>query len=331
MKLGSINKNKKSDRTLGEYIKNSSTTFSLILVYIVICAVFSILSPYFFTLKNFFNIGIYSSIIGVMGAGVTVAMLLGAIDISQYSVATLASITAAIMLGNQTPLVVVIIVALIIGALSGVLNGVLVAILKIPAIIATLGTMQIFRGLAYLLTNGKTVMIENEGFELIGKGYIFNFIPIPIIIMIVVFIFIFYLLKFTSFGRKVYAVGGNEHASYLSGINTIRIKFIALIICGVSSALAGIILTSQVSAAIPSTGVGSEMGVLSAVILGGISLSGGKGRISGTIIGVLILATIQNGLTLLSVQSFYQMIINGTVLIFAVLLDVIRSGALKKQ
>jgi len=315
----------------GNKLKNSSTTFSLILVYIVICIVLANLSPYFLSVRNFMNIGIYGSIMGVMGAGVTIAMLLGAIDISQYAVATIASIVSATMLAAGANIFTVLFVAILIGLCAGAVNATLIAILKIPPIIATLGTMQIFRGIAYLVTQGKTIMIDNSSFDIIGKGYLFHALPVPIVIVVCVFVITFYVLRYTSFGRRVFAVGGNEQTSYLSGINVISIKFGALLICSVSAAIAGLILSSQVGAAIPSTGAGQEMGVLSAVILGGISLSGGKGRISGTVIGILILATIQNGLTLLSVQSFYQMIINGVVLILAVLMDVIRSGQLRKK
>jgi len=312
-------------------LKNSSTTFSLVIVYLVICIVFANLSPYFFSVNNFLNIGIYSSIIGIMGAGVTVAMLLGAIDISQYSVATIASIVSAVLLSKGIGNGPVILIALLIGIVAGSVNGLLVSILKISPIIATLGTMQIFRGIAYLVTSGKTIMIDSEEFAYIGTGYLFDRIPLPIIIAVVVFIITYYVLRYTAFGRKIFAVGDNEDASYLSGINVVGIKFGALVICSMTAAIAGLILSSQIGAAIPSTGTGQEMGVLSAVILGGISLNGGKGRVSGTVIGILILATIQNGLTLLSVQSFYQMIINGLVLILAVLMDVVRSGELKKK
>lgn len=316
---------------LYEKIKGSSTTFSLAMVYIVICIVFANLSPYFLTVNNFLNIGIYGSIIGVMGAGITVAMLLGAIDISQYSVATIASIVSAVLLSEGFGILPVILIALIIGIAAGAVNGVLVALLKISPIIATLGTMQIFRGIAYLVTSGKTIMIDNERFSFIGTGYIFDTVPVPIIIVVAVFAVTYYVLRYTAFGRMIFAVGDNEDASYLSGINVVKIKFGALVICSMTAATAGLILSSQIGAAIPSTGAGQEMGVLSAVILGGISLNGGKGRVSGTVIGILILATIQNGLTLLSVQSFYQMIINGLVLILAVLMDVVRSGELKKS
>ncbi len=309
---------------------SNNSTASLLIVYIAICVVFAILSPYFLSVKNLINMATVASITGVMGAGVTVAMLIGNIDISQYAVLTLAGIVAAYGLESGLPLVVVILLAVLIGVICGAINGVLVSILKLSGIIATMGTMQIFRGLAYIITDGNTVMIMNQEFDFIGSGQVFNVIPVSVLIMIGVFILVYFLLNKTIFGRNLFAVGGNESASFLAGIKIIRVKFGAMIVSSVFAAVAGLILCSQVSAAIPSTGVGSEMVVLAAVILGGISLSGGKGRISGTIIGILILATIQNGLTLLSVPSFYQMLINGCVLIAAVTLDVVRSGALKK-
>ena len=311
--------------------KSSNTTVSLVLVYIVICVVFAILSPYFLSVRNFLNIGMFTSIIGVMAAGVTVAMLLGAIDISQWSVAAISGLTAASMLKDGQSLILILVVCLLIGLACGAVNGLLVAIFKIPAIIATIGTMLIFRGIAYLSVNGLTIMVDNKPFEAIGTGRIFDVIPISMVIVVAVLLIIYYILNFTSFGRKVYAVGGNVNASYLAGINVQAVTFGAMVICAVCAAFSGLMVTAQVGAAIPSTGEGSEMDVLAAVILGGISLSGGKGRISGTVIGILILATIQNGLTMLSVPSFFQMIIRGLVLILAVLMDVVRSGALKKQ
>jgi len=268
---------------------------------------------------------------GVMAVGVTIAMLLGAIDISQWSIATLAGMVAAILMNQDVNWLIAVLAALAVGVVCGIVNGLLIASLKITAIIATMGTMQIFRGVAYLTTNGSTVMIANQQYALIGRGFIFNTVPIALLIVIVAFVLAYLILKYTRFGRYVFAVGGNESASYLTGINIMRVKLKALVISGFCASIAGVIVTSQVGAAIPTTGIGMEMGVLSAVILGGLSLSGGKGKISGTLIGILILATIQNGLTLLSVRTFYQMIINGFVLILAVSMDVIRSGALKKR
>lgn len=312
-------------------LTSASNTWSLVIVLILICAVFTVLSPYFLSLKNFLNIGTYAAIVGVMGAGVTVAMLLSNIDLSQYSVLTLASMVATILMQNGASLFVAIIAALAVGVVCGIINGTLIAWLKISGIITTMGTMQIFRGVAYLMTNGKTVMVLNKSYDVIGRGYLFKTIPVAILIMIFVFAVIFYVLKYTSFGRKVFAVGGNESSCYLSGIKVPMIKFYAMIISSVCASIAGLITSSQVGAAVASTGVGAEMGVLAAVILGGISLTGGRGKISGTVIGIFILAIIQNGMTLLSIASFYQMIINGSILIIAVFIDVLRRGVLSKK
>lgn len=311
--------------------RNGGTTFSLIIVYILMCAVFAILSPYFLKVKNFTNILVYMSITGVMAAGVTVCMLLGAMDISQYAIATVASVVAALILKANGPFALAILAALATGVAAGAFNGLFFAKLKIPAIVVTLGTMQIFRGMAYLFAGGATIMINNKTYDVIGKAYIANFLPVCVLILIITMAIVWIMLKRTKFGRLVYAVGGNENASFLSGISVDTIKFMAMVISGTTAAIAGLITSSQVGAAIPSNGVGNEMPVLSSVILGGISLNGGKGHISGTILGSLILATIQNGMTLLSISTFYQMIINGSVLIVAVLIDVIRSGALKKK
>lgn len=322
---------KKINSIYGKLFQQSGTTISLILVYIIICIVFTCLSGYFLTIQNFLNIGTYASITGIMAAGVTVAMILGHIDMSQYATLTLATMVTALMLQNGVPVGITIIAAIGVGMLCGMINGFLVAFFKIPGIIVTMGTMQAFRGVAYLLTNGNTVMIRNRSFDFIGKGYMFGGFPFSILLMIIVFVIITYLLKYTNFGRKIFAVGGNEQVSYLSGISIRSIKFWGMVVSGICAAIAGLITCSQVGAAIPSTGTGSEMEVLSGVILGGVSLSGGKGKISGTVIGVLILATIQNGMTLLSLQSFYQMIVNGCVLVLAVMLDVVKGGALKRE
>ena len=311
--------------------KSGGTTFSLIIVYILMCAVFGILSPHFLKVKNFTNILVYMSITGVMAAGVTVAMLLGAMDISQYAVATMASVVAATIIKGNGSMFLAIAAAILTGIAAGAFNGACFALLKIPAIVVTLGTMQIFRGMAYLFAGGATIMINNRSYDVIGKHYIGGFLPVCVLILIIVMAVVWIMLKRTKFGRLIYAVGGNENASFLSGINVDFIKFMAMVISGTAAAIAGLITSSQVGAAIPSNGVGNEMPVLSGVILGGISLNGGKGHISGTILGALILATIQNGMTLLSISTFYQMIINGAVLIVAVLLDVIRSGALKRR
>ena len=309
----------------------SSNLISLLIAYVGIFIIFSLASPYFLSVRNLMNMLNSATITGIMGAGTTVIMLLGHIDMSQYSICALSGITIAMMLrAGQAPWLIIL-CCIAVGLVCGLLNGVLISVFKISGIIATMGTMQIFRGIANLVTNAQTMMVNDPTFSFIGKTRILGVFPVSVIIMIIILLAIYYLLNHTLFGRKIYAAGGNQQASYLAGINIKMLGLLAMTISGLTAAIGGIVLTSQVSAIVASAGEGNEMAILSAVILGGISLSGGKGTVIGTVIGIVILATIQNGMTLLSISSFYQMIINGLVLIAAILIDVLRSGALKKQ
>ena len=312
--------------------QNGGTAFSLFLALVLAGIVFAIISPNHVFLKprNFSNLLVNSSITSIMAAGCTVAMLLGGMDIAQYSVATLSSITAAILMQNGTPVALAIIIMLLISAVAGAINGAFVAYLQIPAVVTTMGSMQVFRGIAYIISNAKTVMIEEPAYLVVGRSYIFNVIPVSVILMVIVYLVTFYMLKYTSFGRKVFAVGGNKQASYLSGISAPHIQFGAMMYSALCAGIAGFLLSSQTGAAIPSSGAGSEMSILSGVILGGISLSGGKGKISGTVLGVLVIATIKNGLTLCNINAFIQMIVEGSILVAAVFLDLMRNGAYKR-
>lgn len=314
-------------------LKNSSTSMSLVLALIIVCVVFTIISPrhVFFSMKNVSNILVNSSITLIMAAGATIAMLLGGMDISQYATATLSSVIAALCIENGINAFVSIAILILVAAVGGMLNASCVAFFQIPAVVTTMGTMQIFRGIAYIITNARTVMITDPVYLLVGRAYIYDVIPVSVIFMALVYIVTWYILKYTSFGRKVFAVGGNAQASYLSGISASRIRFGAMTYSAICAGLGGFLLSSQTGAAIPSSGAGSEMTVVSGVILGGISLSGGKGKISGTILGVLVIAAIKNGLTLCNVDSFVQMIIEGAILIAAVLLDLTRNGSYKKK
>ena len=198
----------------------------------------------------------------------------------------------------------------------------------------TTGDMRNAESLFALLTGAYPYQIKKHEVEIlcggIGRGRLFGVVPYLAIIAIIILAVIYYLLRYTTFGRQVYMVGGNENASYLSGINSKRVKFIAFLISGLTASIAGYLLSCQVGAALPQAGSGTEMETITAVILGGVSLAGGKGKISGTILGVLILQVIKNGLTLLSINEYYQMVVTGSVLILAVMIDVIRSGILKK-
>ena len=318
----------KKDPSEQSSISFDNTQVTLVVALILMVVVFSILSPVFFSVKNFLNIGIYSSIMGIMATGLTVAMLLGGLDISQYSIAALSGIITAVLVVSGLPVVLIFIIVIATGLLSGGINGLIITKMKINPIITTLGTSLIFRALAFITTNGKYVPFENKLLHFIGRG---KFIGIPNAIWAVLIIYgIFaYMLKYTAFGRKIYAVGGNADASFLSGINVVRVRLFAFMISGLMASIGGLLMASQVGTAIPTAGQGSELDVIVAVILGGISLSGGKGKILGTLLGVLILGLLRNGMTLLSIQAYYQMLIRGAVLILAVFLDTLRGGGYK--
>ena len=309
---------------ISEIFAKAGTNLSLVIALIVMAIVFGVLSPHFFTGRNLMNIVMYTSITATMAFGITVAMILAAMDLSQYALAAVTSMVAAILLESGCPVGVAILVALVMGAALGILNGVIVSFFGVNAIIATLGTQQIFRGCAYLVTDGKNIQIGNEVLIKMGRGSL-GPIPIVVIIMFAMFFITAYILRFTTFGRKIYAIGGNKTAAYLSGINIKLVQLGGFMYCGIAGALGGLLLAGQVGVAMPTAGSGAEMDVIASVVLGGVSLSGGNGKVSGTLLGALILQTISNGMTLLSIQSYWQMVIKGIVLIIAVLIDVMRS------
>lgn len=319
-----MNSEKNNFDKINTFIKKGGTNLSLIIALAVMVLLFSILSPHFLSLKNILNIATYTSINAIMAFGITVAMILAAMDLSQYTVAAVSGMVVALLLQNGCPVVVAVIVAVLVGCALGALNGLIVSKFGVNAIIATLGTQQVFRGAAYLVSDGKNITVNNEFLNTLGRGNLFG-IPIVFILMVVMYCVTSYMLKYTSFGRKVYAIGGNKNASYLSGINIQRVQMGGFIYCSAAGAIGGILLASQVGVAMPTAGIGSEMDIIAAVVLGGVSLSGGAGKVSGTLLGALILQTIGNGMTLLSVQSYWQMVIKGIVLILAVLIDVMRS------
>jgi ribose transport system permease protein len=302
-----------------------TTEMTLLFVYIGVTVIFAILSPLFLSVDNFMKIGLYSAQMGVLSTGMTMALLSGGLDISVGSMMALVGMVCAIQLQRGTGAVLTVLLGLFVGALCGMLNGVIITKGRVNAFITTLGTMTIFRGLALIYSSGKTILINNAGYNLIGRHYLFGVVPIPLLIMVVMFVISALVLKYTTFGRRVYSVGGNEQASFLAGIPVETTRFLVYVIIGVCGGMAGIMLSSQSGAGIPSAASTINMEVISAVILGGTSLSGGKGKIIGTVLGVLILSTLGNGLNMLSVPSFYQEVIRGVVLIAAVIFDTMKN------
>lgn len=291
---------------------------------ILLIAVVALMNEYFFTLSNILNILRQTSVIAILAAGMTLVILTAGIDLSVGSILALCGAFAASMIGMEISVWIAVPVSLIGGALLGSMTGMIIAKGQVQAFIATLVTMTLLRGVTMVYTDGRPISTGftdvADAFAWFGTGYLFG-IPVPVWLMIGVFAAIWYLLNHTRFGRYVYALGGNESATLLSGINVDRIKVGVYAICGFLSALAGIIITSRLSSAQPTAGMGYELDAIAAVVVGGTSLMGGKGRIMGTLIGALIIGVLNNALNLLDVSSYYQMIVKAVVILLAVLVD----------
>ncbi|OBZ09277.1 MULTISPECIES: ribose ABC transporter permease [Bacillales] len=288
---------------------------------LIIIVILIIASPNFLTVNNILNVFRQVSINALIAFGMTFVILTGGIDLSVGATLALSgALTAGLLNGGMDPLTAIII-GLFAGGAMGAINGLLVTKAKIAPFIATLATMTIYRGFALVYTDGRPITgFESELFTLVGGGYFFG-VPVPVIITLIIFFVLFFILRKTTFGRNIYAIGGNEEASLLSGIKTGRFKVYVYTLTGMLSALAGIILTSRLNSAQANAGTGYELDAIAAVVLGGTSLSGGKGWIVGTLVGALIIGVLNNGLNLLGVSSFYQQVVKGMVILLAVLLD----------
>ena len=292
---------------------------------VIIMVVFAIVVGFannrFLRFSNIMNILNQTSINAVLAAGLTVVILTGGIDISVGSTLAFSGAIAAYMLERGFSAAIVVVAALLVGLCVGFANGLFIARWNLQPMIVTLAMMSIFRGATYLLTNGSPISVSDKAFKLIGGGKIFSVIPVPIVIMIAIFIVMYYVLGSTPFGRHIYAVGGNEEASRLSGISITNTKIIAYMISGLMAAIAGIIVTSRLSSAQPLAGQSYEMDAIAAAVIGGTSLKGGQGRFLFTIVGALIIGMLNNALNLLDVSTYYQTVVKGVVILAAVLID----------
>jgi ribose transport system permease protein len=290
---------------------------------IILSIVISIISPRFLTTGNILNVLRQTSINAVIATGMTFVILTGGIDLSVGSVLAYSGAIMAALLGTQVPLSASLALVLLLGATIGALTGLVITKGKVQPFIATFVSMTLLRGATLVFTDGKPISADKgpaEAFAFLGQGYGFG-IPIPIFIMIAVLAIAYYILRHTRFGRYVYAIGGNEEATRLSGLRTGMIKTTVYAISGLLAAMAGIILTSRLSSAQPTAGAGYELDAIAAVVLGGTSLAGGSGHIMGTLVGALIIGILNNALNLMNVSSYYQMIAKGVIILIAVLLD----------
>ena len=305
-------------KKITDHIQDLGALIALLLLVIGI----SIISPEFRTGSNFLSLLRQSSINGLIAFGMTCVILTDAIDLSVGSVLDLSTVLCAGMISAGVPAGAAMLLALLIGTALGAVSGLLVTKGRLQAFIATLITMTVYRGATMIFTGGKPISNLGDSFvlKLVGRGNLFR-IPIPVILLVLIFIGFYFLLNKTTFGRAVYATGSNWKCAKLAGININKTKIIVYAISGFMSALAGLILLSRLGSAPPTLGAGYELDAIAAVALGGTSMSGGRGKIYGTLIGVLIIAVLNNGLNILGVSSYYQDVIKGFVILIAVLSD----------
>lgn len=295
-----------------------------IIALLILIGVVSAINPNFFSWDNLLNIFRQTSVNAIIAVGMTFVILIAGIDLSVGSILALTGAVAASLVGLEYSMWIVIPAVLLCGLLLGVVNGVIVAKGNVQSFIATLVTMVLLRGVTMVFTDGRPISTgfsdASDAFAFLGTGYLFG-IPFPIWLMVIVFAVSWYILRHTQIGRYIYALGGNEAATALSGINVNKIKVFVFSASGLLAALAGLIVTARLSSAQPTAGMGYELDAIAAVVVGGTSLMGGNGRVMGTLIGALIIGFLNNALNLLDISSYYQMIAKALVILVAVLAD----------
>lgn len=307
------------------YFKENIGIIGALLVLCIFLSVFPKTGDVFLTQKNIFNVLRQNATNLFLACGMIMVIILGGIDLSVGSIIALSGCVAAGCVSRyELPQAAAIIAGLMVGVLVGMFNGLVISLTTIPPFIVTLATMNVAKGLAYVYTGGSPVRVVTKEWQFIGAGYIGIF-PTPVIILVVVLIATAIIMNKTKLGRHIYAVGGNPLAATFSGISTAKVKFIVHTYSGLMAGLAGVVLASRMYSGQPTAGDGAEMDAIAAVVVGGTSMSGGSGKIGGMIIGGLIIGVLNNGLNLLNVNSFWQYVVKGIVILLAVLLDFFRN------
>lgn len=293
--------------------------YGLLLSFVLLCLALTLASDRFLTPDNLLNILRQSAINGIISIGMMLVILTRGIDLSVGSMLALATIMTADQLQNGVDALPALLFCIVVGAALGLLNGLLVSVMRIPPFIATLGMMTFARGLALVYSGGQPITGLGDGFRAVGTGFL-GPIPMPVVVAALIFIGGYVMLNHTPLGRHIFGLGDNERAAYLSGLPTRRITTFVYVVSGALSALAGAILIARLNSAQPTAGVGFEFDAIAAVVVGGTSFEGGEGTVLGTLIGVLIIGVLNNGLNLLNVPSFYQGVVQGAVIALALLL-----------
>ena len=299
--------------------------FSMLLILILTWIVLAFLSPYFFTVRNLFEITLQSSVFAIIAVGETFVIFSGGIDLSVGSVFAFSSIVGGIFFSATGSVLLSVVTSLGTGVVAGVINGLFISRLKVPPFVATLGMMGIARGAALIAVNGIPIYGLSPAYMWIGQGQVAGIIPVPTVITGVVFVLAWLVLNYTRFGRFTYAIGSNRESAHLSGVSVSAVTVGIYAVSGMTTALAGVIESARLGTIQPAGGDGYELLAIGAVVIGGTSLFGGEGNIIGTLIGALLVTTIRNGLNILGVNAFWQYIVNGLIIILAVAIDQAKS------
>ena len=319
MNTAALNRFEKSPKILRSIKKFLGPTgFGLLVALILELIIFASLSPYFFSSTNFSNIGRAMVIIGIGSIGATIVIISGGFDLSVGSVMAASGMLAAFVINQGQSNLVGVVLALMLGCVIGLLNGFVIGYLRINPLIATLAMLSIVRGLAYIISGGDAVIVSNSSFLAIGTDSLFG-IPLTVWICVTLFLSVGFLMPRTHFGRYVYAIGSNSRAARLAGIFVNRWTLVFYAFSGTTAALAGYVTVARTGQAEPSANIGAELEMITAVILGGASLSGGKGRLVGTFLAIVVLAILANGLILIGVPSYWQLPVKGCVLMGAII------------
>lgn len=309
-------------------VKKGITTYfkenlAILVAFIILCVGLSIATPAFFTKDNILNVLRQVATNSNLAIGLTMAIIIGGIDLSVGAILAFSGLLCASFISDGMNLGLAVLLAFTLGALFGLLNGLIIAYTNMPPFVVTLATQNIARGIVNVYANGQPISARNPVFNFWGVGYFLG-IPLPVIYSFVLLAVMILILGRSKFGRQLYAVGGNEEAARFSGINIKKVKIIVYTLCGALASFSGIILAARMYSGQPTAGDGFELDAIAASVLGGVSFSGGVGKLGGTIIGVLVLGVLTNGLNLLNINSFWQYIIKGIIILLAVYLDILK-------
>ena len=304
-------------------LKQFLMKYIMYIVLVVMCIIFAVSNPIFLSMNNLMNIIKQVSIQSIVAVGITMIIITGNIDLSVGSIVAFASVSAALMMKAGVPVVLAIPLTIVISGSLGFLSGFVTAKLNLHSFLVTLALMQTFRGLAQTLTNGYPIAGLPDGFGKIASGTI-GPVPYLVVYMVVIYAIFIYIMGHTEFGRSIYAIGGNQEAARLSGINVDKVKTMVFVISSMLCGVAAILLTSKVRSGDPTSAVGWEMDAIAGAIIGGTNMSGGEGKLGGTIIGLLFVGILSNGMTLLNVQPYPQTVIKGLVIFLAVIINSIQ-------